>query len=185
MRMIFRCVRIVCAAACAAITIVIMLMGPPEMVWAIFPALLAIVCFKGSRNLVIATWAMLAVGFLIIAYASWSVRTLRWPAAHANQLIGSVGGPAKVCDEATGVFERFGTQEERVLTSCDLKEYPAIAALGTWTHILPGTPPRISIIVETPWYTYFIVIVDTDGPEKFVKPPHYRELIDSRVFVHR
>src|SRR6266403_2915315 len=133
------------------------------------------------RNTVFAvsfTLATVATAVLIFIHTARPVTNLESAGVQANRLITSVGGTAKVCDEASHIFKRFGASTEKFLGPSELKEYPAIAALGTAHVILPDSPPRISIRVGTHLNGFFIEIADTNGPGKYAKSPGTLELVD-------
>jgi hypothetical protein len=134
------------------------------------------------------TLAMIAAAILIIIYTIRPVTDLKSAGVQANQLIASVGGPAKVCDEANQMFRRFGVSKQKFFfNASELKEYPAIAGLGTVDRICiyPGSPPYIAIQVGTHLNGFMIEIADTNSPGKYPKSSGTLELVDSCVFVHR
>jgi hypothetical protein len=140
------------------------------------------------RNIVVIVFFILAAivaGIAVLTYTTRPVTNLESAGVEANQLIASVGGPAKVCDEAKAMFKRFGIMKEKFLSPSELMDYPAIAALGAAHVILPDSPPRISIRVGTHLNGFFIEIVDTNSPGKYAKLPDILELVDYCVFVHR
>jgi hypothetical protein len=103
----------------------------------------------------------------------------------ANRLITSLGGPSKICEEANRMFKHFGTSNEKFLNHADLKDYPAIAALGTAHVILPGSPPHLSIRVGTHLNGFFIEIADTNNPDRYPTSPSTLVLAGECIFVHR
>lgn len=127
----------------------------------------------------------IAIFFVVHKYITTLVRDIKPARDQANQLIAAVGGPTKVCDEASQIFFRFGISNFRFLTPSELRNYPAIAALGKAQAIVPGFPSTISIQTGTKWNTFFIEIVDTNSVEKYPQNSHTLELIGSRVFIHR
>jgi hypothetical protein len=144
----------------------------------------------GGRKVMFFTLAMVAIAIVIVIYTTRPATNLESAGVQANQLIASVGGPAKVCDEASQMFKRFGVAKEEFFETSELKDFPAIAALaalgnvnGIW--IWPGSPPRISIRVGTHLNGFFIEIADTNSPGKYVKSTNTLELVESCVFVHR
>jgi len=145
----------------------------------------------GSRNIVFVVFfivAMIAAAIVILIYTTKQLRSLESAGVQANQLIASVGGPAKVCEEANEMFKRFGVSKVRFFfNASELKDYPAIAGLGTVDRICiyPGSPPYIAIRIGTHLNGFMIEIADTNGPGKYVKSPGTLELVDSCVFVHR
>ena len=133
-------------------------------------------------------FAALAAGVLVLIYTTRPVTDLKSAGVQANQLIASVGGPARVCDEANQMFKRFGVSElKSFYHDSELKDYPAIAGLGTVDRIriYPGSPPYIAIQVGTHLNGFMIEIADTNGPGKYPTSPGTLELVNSCVFVHR
>jgi hypothetical protein len=142
----------------------------------------------GRRKVVFLVFFILAAiagGIVILIYTTKPNTNLKSAGVQANQLMAAVGGPAKVCNEASQMFKRFGVSKEKFLTSAELKDYPAIAALGTAQVILLGSPPHISIRVGTHRDGYFIEIADTNSPAQYPHSGNSIELVDSCVFVHR
>jgi len=137
------------------------------------------------RSIAFFTLAMIAAAVVIVFFMTRPVTDLESAGVQANQLIASVGGPAKVCDEAGQMFRRFGVSEVKFFDPAELKEYPAIAALGKVRGIWPGSSPRISIRVGTHRDGFFIEIADTNSPAKYPKTSNALELVESCIFVHR
>jgi len=131
------------------------------------------------------TFAVIAIAVVIVIFTTRPATSLKTAGIQANQLITSAGGPAKICDEASQMFKRFGISKERFLSASDLKDYPAIAALGESHVILPDNPPRMSIRVGTHLNGYFIEIADTNSPIKYIQSSNTLELVKSCIFVHR
>jgi hypothetical protein len=147
----------------------------------------------GGRKIVfvlLAIFAMVAAAVLILIYTTRPVTDVESAGVQARKLIASVGGPAKICDEANQMFKRFGESKEKFLETSELKDYPAVAALaalgnfgGIW--IRPDSPPHFSIRVGNHRDGFFIEIADTNSPAKYLKSPNSLELLDSCIFVHR
>jgi hypothetical protein len=135
--------------------------------------------------LVFLVFATIAAGLVMLIYTTRPVTNLEPAGVQAKHLITSAGGPAKVCDEANQMFKRFGVTEVKFFDPADLKDFPALTALGTVRGIWPGSPPRISIRVGTHQDGFFFDIADTNSPGKYPKTPDTLELVDSCVFVHR
>ena len=131
---------------------------------------------------------MIAAAVVIVIYTIRPVTNLESAGIQAKQLIGSVGGSAKVCDEAGQMFKRFGVSEMKsFFIPSELKDYPSIAGLGTADRIriYPGNPPYIAIRIGTHLNGFMIEIADTNSPGKYAKSSNTLELVDSQVFVHR
>jgi hypothetical protein len=145
----------------------------------------------GRRNALFIAFFLFAVivaGALVLIYTTRPVTNLESAGVQANQLMTSAGGPAKVCDEANRMFRRFEVSNVKFFyTASELKDFPAIAALGApdWITIFSGSPPYMRIRVDTHRDGFIIKIVDTNSPGKYVKSPGDLELVDSCVFVHR
>jgi hypothetical protein len=147
----------------------------------------------GGRKIVFvlfAIFATVAAAVVILIYTTRPVTDVESAGVQAKKLITSVGGSAKVCDEASQMFKRFGVSKENFYETSKLKDYPAIAALsalgnfdGIW--IRPDSPPHISIRIGNHRDGFFIEIADTNSPAKYVKSPTTLEIVDSCVFVHR
>src|SRR2546428_6137387 len=76
----------------------------------------------------------------------------------AQNMLKKAGGEDKVKKEAKQVFARFGTEKTRFIVDSELKEFPAIAALGNSVDIhapSPGFPANISIRYGTHERTKF------------------------------
>src|SRR3989442_10386640 len=132
-----------------------------------------------GRNVGLLTLGTIAIAIVIVIYTIRPVRDVKSAGVQANQLIANVGGPAKVCDEASRMFQRFGVSKVKSFYNVsELKEYPAIAALGTLDRIriYPGNPPYIAIRVGTHLNGFMIEIADTNSPGKYVKSPGTLEL---------
>lgn len=143
---------------------------------------------KGIRTAMLA--ALIVFGgitalFIALGYATKPVTDLQSADVQAKQLLDSVGGTSKVCDEAVQIFKRFGVSKEIFLSPGELIDYPAVAALGTFHSIRPGHPPYLSVRVGSHRDGFFIEIADTNGPGKFPKTRHKLELVESQLFVHR
>lgn len=124
----------------------------------------------------------------IFTYTIRPVTDLPSAGVKANKLIASVGGPAKICDEANRMFRAFNvTNVKFFYHTSELRDYPSIAALGTPDRIIiySGSPPYIAIRVGTHLDGFFIKIIDTNGPGTYVKSPNTLQLGDSCVYVHR
>jgi hypothetical protein len=144
--------------------------------------------FMSGRNVVFLTLAGIAIALVILVYRIKPVTDLKSARAEADRLIASVGGPAKVCDEANQMFKCFGVSKQRFFfNASELEDYPAIAGLGTVDRICiyPGSPPYIAIRVGTHLNGFSIDIADTNRPEKYASSPNVLELVHSCVFVHR
>ncbi len=132
-------------------------------------------------------FAVIAAVVVCVIYMMRPVTDLKSAGAQANHLLASVGGPDKVCDEASRMFRRFGVLKQKFLDASELQDYPAIAGLGTVDRICiyPGRPPYIAIRVGTHLNGFTIEIADTNSPDKYPKSLGTLELVNSCVFVHR
>jgi len=84
-------------------------------------------------------------------------------ATEVAEMFERVGGVEKVSKEARAIFDRFGTNEFRFIYDQDLREFPAIAALGNSVGIYPkasGVPANIRIRFGPHANTKFIFIYD-------------------------
>jgi len=135
------------------------------------------------RNANLIQW--FAVGVIVavmtIVFMTKPKTDLRSANVQADHLLAAVGGPTKVCIEANEIFRHFGVAKERFLDPSDLKDYPSIAGIGT-AHILPGSPPRISIRVGNHINGFTVDIFDTNNPEKHVKSADDIELVGRANF---
>jgi hypothetical protein len=139
-----------------------------------------------TLKVVLFTIAILCIVIVVVMYATKPDMDVESAGVQANQLIASVGGPAKVCDEASQIFKRFGVVSNvKFFNPSELKDYPTIASLGNVDGIWPGEPSYIKIRVGTHINGFIIQIVDTNNPVKYVKSSNTLEVIDSCVFVHR
>jgi hypothetical protein len=137
----------------------------------------------------------IAAGIGILRYALRPVTDVKSAVVQANQLIASVGGPTKVCDEAKQIFKRLRVSEAttRDLTYAELSDCPAIASLGRASKFGRAAihggggdfPPYIDMRFGSHWNCYWIVIADTNGPAKYPGSTYTAELADSCIFVHR
>jgi hypothetical protein len=103
----------------------------------------------------------------------------------AEQRIEKVGGVSIINQEARVVFDRFGTKEFRFLYESDLKDCPAIAALGNSVGLYnesPGTAAQIRVRYGSHSNTKFIFILDPRAPSQFKGPPGCSQ-IASNIFV--
>ena len=133
--------------------------------------------------LILAVVAAAAVAVLI--YTTKPVSDLHSAGVQANRLMANVGGTQKICDEAVEIFKRFGVSKQTFLSAAELKDYPAVAALGTAHVVLPGSPPHLSIRVGSHRDGFFIEIADTNSPANYPKSSNTLELVHSQIFVHR
>jgi len=140
---------------------------------------------KKRSKIIYLTLATLFIVIVVVMYTTKPVLNVESAGIQANQLIVSAGGSSKVCDEASQMFKRFGVSNVKFFNSSELKDYPAIAALGTVDGIWPGSPPYIKIRVGTHIRGFIIEIADTNSPVKHVKSTNMLEVVDSCVFVHR
>jgi hypothetical protein len=134
---------------------------------------------------VIGIFTVFATVVAALIHTTRPVTNLQSAGVQANQLMMSVGGTPKVCDEAIEIFKRFGVSKQIYLSVSELKDYPVVAALGTAHVILPGSPPRLSIRVGSHRDGFFIEIADTNSSSKYPKSLNTLELVDSQIFVHR
>lgn len=139
----------------------------------------------GRRSVMLFTLAMIAIAILLLIYTTRPATNLQSAGIQANKLITAAGGPAKVCNEANRMFSRFKVSDVKFLDAAELKDFPALNALGTVRGIWSGSPPHISIRVGTHRDGFFFDIADTNSPGKYPKSPDTLELVDSCVFVHR
>jgi hypothetical protein len=140
---------------------------------------------KTPLKVLLFTLAILCIVIVAVIYATKPDMNVESAGVQANQLIASVGGPAKICDEANQIFKHFGVSKVKFFEPSELKDYPAIASLGNVDGIWPGEPPNIKIRVGTHVRGFIIQIVDTNNPVKYVKSSNTVEVIDSCIFVHR
>src|SRR2546427_284764 len=101
---------------------------------------------KHTLKVTLLTLAIPVIVIGLVMYMTKPEMNAESAGIQAKQLIASVGGPSKVCDEASQMFKRFGVStEERFFNASELKDYPTIAALGEVDGIWPGSPPYIKI----------------------------------------
>jgi hypothetical protein len=139
-------------------------------------------------------WLSVGVGLIVVASVTFvlrlprTVRDVESAGVQAKDLIAKVGGPARICDEASQMFTRFKVANVKFFHDpSELKDYPAIAALATPDRIsiYSGSPPYMAIRVGGHFNGFTIEIVDTNNPTKYVKSSQSLEIVDSCVFVHR
>ena len=102
---------------------------------------------------------MLALGVLLQAGCGHPETTM----SQVGEMFEKVGGIEKVNTEARAMFARFGTNELRFVYDQDLKDFPAIAALGNSVGIYPATSglaANIRIRFGSHANTEFIFIYD-------------------------
>jgi hypothetical protein len=102
----------------------------------------------------------------------------------AIDLIEKAGGSAKICDESDKMFKRFGVSKVRFLKPSELKEYPAISALGKVDGIWPGEPPYIKVRVG-PHGRGFVIQIASPSSKKDQKLSGGTIIPDSCISVHR
>jgi hypothetical protein len=83
--------------------------------------------------------------------------------------IDKVGGLNELNQEAKIIFDRYGTNEWKFLNESDLKDFPAISALGNSVGIFPESaddptkvPTHIRIRYGSHFYTKLIFIFQTE-----------------------
>jgi hypothetical protein len=101
--------------------------------------------------------------------------------------LAKAGGSEKVCNEAARLFTRFGGAEVRSLSKEDLRDCPALSALGEFGHgvdgIWPFNPTVIKIRFGGHFDGYEIDILDTNSNAKFRESSNTIELLKSRIYV--
>jgi len=144
---------------------------------------------SGRKSIVGATliFAGIVAAVAIFIYTTKPVTNLQSAGVKANELIAGAGGSSKICDEAAEMFRRFGVSKQKFFSFSDLRDYPAIAALGAADRIClyPGSPPYIAIQVGTHLDGFMIEIADTNSPGRYPKSSNTLELVNSQIFVHR
>ena len=135
------------------------------------------------RSLLIASVLIAVVVILIYSIRSGPSRNVmnRW----AEDLVSKSGGPTEVCGQANQLFNRFGTSKVTVLKPSDVKDYPAIAALGIVDGILPGDPPSIKIRVGNHIRGFIMELGDTREGLMAKPTSSDAELIAPCIVVHR
>jgi hypothetical protein len=103
----------------------------------------------------------------------------------ATALIAKVGGADEVCKEADQLFRRFAVTNVYLFQDSDLKDFPAIAALGQVNGIWSGPPARIMVRVGSHFDGYAINILETNMNTMYRKGTREVEIVTSRIFVSR
>jgi hypothetical protein len=85
----------------------------------------------------------------------------------AEKLFNKAGGIEKVSQEAKIMLTRFGAEDYKVLTNWELKDFPAISALGNMVAVRgskSGYPAQIRIRYGNHFRTKFILIYAQQTP---------------------
>jgi hypothetical protein len=92
-------------------------------------------------------------------------------AKQAVVLLNKAGGINEVCREASIIFGRFGISELQFFSDTDLRDFPAMVALGKVDGIWPEEPPYvpayIKIRVGNHMDGYIISIINTNTTIKY------------------
>jgi hypothetical protein len=105
--------------------------------------------------------------------------------AQAVEMFDKAGGVDKVNQEAKIIFDRFGTNESKVIFGSDLTNYPAISSLGK-PFFLQNNFSNWSAHIEIPFGTHyqrnFIFIFNSGSTIEF---PHASRCIQvaTNIFV--
>jgi len=101
-----------------------------------------------------------------------------------RRLIDEAGGFAKICDEAKSLLSQFGTAKLKTFRADELKDYPAIKALGKVDGIWPSSPPFLKVRVGTQRKGFEIHVFDKElNSEDAAAAGVYR--IDHCIYVVR
>jgi hypothetical protein len=134
------------------------------------------------------TWRALGVGLLLsVALMIWKAKRGISPEAmhrEAQQLITKAGGAAEVCSEGNQLFAKFGTSKLTFFMPSEIKDYPAVAALGIVDGIWPSDPPYIKIRVGNHFTGFVIEILDV-RQGKLTTKAHNVELIEPCILVSK
>jgi len=128
---------------------------------------------------------VLIIAFAAIGIISRPTLDLESAGEQANLLVARVGGAAKIRKEANQIFRRFAVTNIHFFSASELKDYPAIFALGQVDGIWADSPAYIKVRVGTHINGYIIHIVDTNSASKYVNLSNSVEIGDSCIFVHR
>jgi hypothetical protein len=102
---------------------------------------------------------------------------------HAQEVIMKAGGPEEICSQGNQFFAKFGTSKLKFFKASEIKDYPAIAALGTVDGIFPDEPPYIKVRVGNHFTGFAIEIMDV-RQRKLATQAHNVELIEPCLLIH-
>jgi hypothetical protein len=103
----------------------------------------------------------------------------------AKVLIDKAGGSDAVCREAHQIFSRFGGDELWLFNPSDLKDFPAISALGHVECIIANKPAVIQVRVRDSRDGYIIHIANTNSIYRYQTSSNTTEVVRGCVFVIR
>ena len=107
------------------------------------------------------------IGIILVA----GCRPSEKPSTQAARLIQNAGGVDIINKEAKAILAKLGNADEKLLSSSDLKEYPAISSLGNVVlacNQAPGFPANVRIRFGRHNNINFILVfdpADTKGPD--------------------
>jgi hypothetical protein len=90
--------------------------------------------------------------------------------SEALKMFTEVGGVQRVNQEATVIFDRFGTNESAELFGLELTNYPALSALGKPLFVQAGSngySSRIEIPFGSHYRRKFTFVFNPNGPVEF------------------
>jgi hypothetical protein len=124
-----------------------------------------------------------AIYYIRLFHRETGAEPVRQPAL---ALLNKAGGADKVCLEADQMFKAYGASNLTMFLPSDLRNYPAIASLGTVDGIWPGHPAYIQIRVGNLHLDgYRIEIIYTNNSEGYVTSSNLIDLARSRIYVRR
>jgi len=107
-------------------------------------------------------------------------------ARKVRTLLTEVGGTKEVYKEADQIFERFGVDRLYWFNPSDLKQFPALSALGDVDFISPKdqrSTAYIQVRIHPPNDHYLIYILDSNTASSNTPPSAVR--VDSRICASR
>jgi len=145
---------------------------------------------KWRKNRV--TLLFLAINAALILFIVQSFREMTHPNSkrlkqQALALLAKSGGIDEVCKESDQIFKKFGVTEWYSFKDSDLKQFPAIAALGDVDWIWPekqDSPAYIQVRVHPFLAHYAIYIYDTNSIKRLATDPKVFE-VSAAIYVSK
>jgi hypothetical protein len=105
--------------------------------------------------------------------------------SQASDMITKAGGVQNVNQEATRIFDRFGTNESTILFGSELTNYPTLSALGKPLFIQAetnGFSSHIAIPFGSHYQRNFVIIFNPGSPVKFSYLSEFNQ-VATNIFV--
>jgi hypothetical protein len=105
--------------------------------------------------------------------------------AQVIDMFQKAGGIEVVNRESAQLFQRFGTNDSRVIYGSELTNYPKLSSIGKTLFLQMSTSDssaRIEIPIGSHWGRTFIIIFDPDKPFRFQYQAEFFQ-VSSNIFL--